>query len=67
MWVNDFLALKGDQHLTVMKVAKIQRWVMDQYEKHGRLTAISNEELEEQVKQHFPDLYKRAHSKSENK
>jgi hypothetical protein len=33
---------------------------MDQYEKEDRLTTISNLELEEQVKLHFPDLYKRA-------
>jgi hypothetical protein len=41
----------------MMKVAKIQRWVMDQYEKQGRLTAISDQELEGQVKRHFPELY----------
>ncbi len=59
LWVNNFLGLKGEEQLTVMKVAKIQRWVMDQYEKEGRLTAISEEELEEQVKMNFPDLYER--------
>ena len=56
LWVNNFLGLKGEQQLTVMKVAKIQRWVMDQYEQNGRLTVISNEELEEQVQLHFPEL-----------
>jgi isopropylmalate/homocitrate/citramalate synthase len=60
IWVNDFLGLKGNQKLTLMKVAKIQRWVMDQYEKRGRITSISDIELEEQVKLHFPDLYQRA-------
>ena len=59
MWVNDFLGLKGKERLTLSKVVKIQRWVMDQYEKHGRLTAISNEELEDQVRINFPDLYNR--------
>jgi isopropylmalate/homocitrate/citramalate synthase len=59
MWINDFLGLKGKERLTLSKVAKIQRWVMDQYEKQGRLTAISNEELEEQVRMNFPELYKR--------
>ncbi len=63
LWVNDFLGLKGEQQLTVMKVAKIQRWVMDQYEKEKRLTTISDEELEEQVKLHFPDLYEKARKK----
>ena len=57
LWVNDFLGLKGERQLTVMKVAKIQRWVMDQYETEGRLTAISDEEMEEQVRLHFPELY----------
>jgi isopropylmalate/homocitrate/citramalate synthase len=63
LWVNNFLELKGDQKLTVIKVAKIQRWVMDQYEKHGRLTAISDQELEEQVQLHFPDLYEKVKNK----
>jgi isopropylmalate/homocitrate/citramalate synthase len=58
MWVNDFLGLKGKERLSLSKVVKIQRWVMDQYEKHCRTTAISNEELEEQVRINFPDLYK---------
>lgn len=66
IWVNDFLGLKGEERLTLMKVAKIQRWVMDQYEKEGRLTAISDKELEDQVKLHFPDLYKRANNRESN-
>ncbi len=66
IWVNDFLGLKGEERLTLMKVAKIQRWVMDQYEKEERLTAISNKELEDQVKLHFPDLYKRANNRESN-
>ncbi|KKL76359.1 hypothetical protein LCGC14_2045700, partial [marine sediment metagenome] len=63
IWVNDFLGLKGKERLTLMKVAKVQRWVLDQYEKEGRLTAISDKELEEQVKIYFPDLYKRVKNK----
>ena len=66
LWVNNFLGLKGEERLTLMKVAKIQRWVMDQYEKEGRLTAISDKELEDQVKLHFPDLYKRANNRGSN-
>ncbi len=58
LWVNNFLGLKGEERLTLTKVARIQRWVMDQYEKEGRLTAISEKELAEQVKLHFPDLYR---------
>lgn len=57
LWVNEFLGLKGDQRLTVMKVAKIFRWVMDQYEKDGRMSSITDQELEEQVKLHLPEYY----------
>ena len=57
LWVNEFLGLKGDERLTVMKVSKIFRLVMDQYEKEGRMSSITDEELEEQVKTHLPEYY----------
>ena len=57
LWVNDFLGLKGDERLSKIKVHKIARWVMDQYEVHARMSAITDEELEEQVKEHLPDQY----------
>ena len=57
LWVNEFLGLKGDERLTVMKMAKIFRWVMDQYEKEGRMSSITDQELEEQVKLHLPEYY----------
>lgn len=57
LWVNDFLGLKGEERLTITKVAKIQRWVMDQYEKEGRMSSITDEELEEQVKANLPEHY----------
>jgi hypothetical protein len=57
LWVNEFLGLKGDQRLSKIKVHKIARWVMDQYEEHARMSAITDEELEEQVKEHLPDQY----------
>jgi citrate (Re)-synthase len=57
LWVNEFLGLKGDERLNVMKVAKIQRWVMDQYEIEGRMSSITDEELEEQVKIVLPEYY----------
>jgi isopropylmalate/homocitrate/citramalate synthase len=59
LWVNDFLGLKGEERLSVMKVAKIQRWVMDQYEKEGRMSSITDEELEEQVKLTLPEYYEK--------
>ena len=57
LWVNDFLGLKGDERLTVSKISKIFTWVMGQYEAEGRMSSITDEELEEQVKVHLPDLY----------
>jgi hypothetical protein len=59
LWVNEFLGLKGDERLSIMKVAKIQRWVMDQYEKEGRMSSITDEELEDQVKTNLPDYYEK--------
>ena len=59
IWVNDFLGLKGDAKLSKIKVHKVARWVLDQYEKGGRLSAITDEELEEQVSRHLPELYAR--------
>ena len=32
---------------------------MDQYEVHSRMSAITDEELEDQVKEHLPDHYAR--------
>jgi citrate (Re)-synthase len=63
LWVNDFLGLKGDDRVNVIKVSKIQRWVMDQYEKEGRMSSVTDEELAEQVKLHLPDLYQHHHVK----
>ncbi len=57
LWVNEYFGLKGDERLTVMKVAKIFRWVMDQYEKDGRMSSITDQELEEQVKLNLPEYY----------
>ena len=57
LWVNNFLGLEGDQKLSKIKVHKVARWVMDQYEVHSRMSAITDEELEEQVKEHLSDLY----------
>ena len=63
LWVNDFLGLKGKEKLSVIKIHKIARWVMDQYETHHRLTAISDKELVDQVKTHLPDHYARYQKK----
>ena len=57
LWVNEYFGLKGDKRLSVMKVHKVARWVRDQYEVHGRMTAISDGELEQQVKELMPEQY----------
>lgn len=57
LWVNKFLGLDGKKRLNKAKVARIARWVMDQYEVNGRNTAISDKELEEQVRIHLPEYY----------
>ena len=46
LWVNEFFGLKGDDRISKIKFHKLARWVMDQYEKEGRMTAISDQELE---------------------
>ena len=57
LWVNEFLGLKGKDRLSKIKVHRIARWVLDQYEVDGRMSAITDEELEEQVKAHLPEHY----------
>jgi len=59
IWVNDFLGLKGKEQLNRIKVHKVARWVLDQYEQEGRMSAITDQELEEQVKLHLPEHYAR--------
>jgi len=55
-WVNDYLGLKGGDRLGKLKLVKIARWVMDQYE-DGRITSISQEEMAALVKEYLPDHY----------
>ena len=59
VWVNEFLGLKGDERLSKIKIHKIARWVMDEYEVHGRTSSITDEEMEERVKVNLPDQYAR--------
>ena len=56
LWVNNRLGLKGKERLSKIKLHKICRYVADQYE-NGRTTAISEEEMLEQIRIHLPDLY----------
>jgi isopropylmalate/homocitrate/citramalate synthase len=60
LWVNNFLGLHGPDRIRKSKMVKIMRWVADQYDLHGRTTAISDQELIEQVKRHLPEVYRAA-------
>ncbi len=60
LWVNDYLGLEGDKRLSKIKVHRIARWVIDQYEVEGRTTAISDQELAEQVQTHLAKHYNAA-------
>ena len=64
LWVNDFLGLKDKEKLSKIKVHKIARWVLDQYEVDGRMSAITDEELEQQVETHLPEQYARYQEKA---
>ena len=57
IWVNDYFGLRGDDRISKIKVHKVARWVMDQYETEKRLTTISDEELASKVKELMPDLW----------
>ncbi|HLX61262.1 MAG TPA: 2-isopropylmalate synthase [Planctomycetota bacterium] len=59
LWVNDYLGLTGEEKLSKIKIHKVARWVMDQYEKEGRLTAISDAELEARVMEYLPEHWEK--------
>jgi isopropylmalate/homocitrate/citramalate synthase len=61
-WVNEFFGLKGEDRISKIKIHKVARWVMDQYEVDGRITAISDEELEQKVQELMPDYWEKYHS-----
>jgi hypothetical protein len=61
--VNEFFGLKNEQRISKIKVHKVARWVMDQYEKHGRMSAITDEELAEKVEELMPELWKKYRAK----
>jgi isopropylmalate/homocitrate/citramalate synthase len=59
IWINDFFGLSGEDRISKIKCHKIARWVMDQYEVDGRMTAISDEELEAKVEELMPDYWEK--------
>jgi isopropylmalate/homocitrate/citramalate synthase len=59
LWVNEYFGLKGDARISKIKVHKLARWVIDQYEVEGRMSAITDEELEAKVKELMPDYWQK--------
>jgi len=59
LWVNEFFGLKGDDRISKIKVHKVARWVNDQYEQHGRMSAITDEELELKVEELMPEYWQK--------
>ena len=59
LWVNEFFGLKGGERISKIKCAKLARWVMDQYEVDGRLTAISDTELEAKTRELMPQFWQK--------
>ncbi len=57
LWVNTLLGLEGDKKASRTAVARIARWVRNQYDVEGRNTAISDEEMEEQTRKYLPDHF----------
>jgi isopropylmalate/homocitrate/citramalate synthase len=58
-WLNEFFGLKGDDRINKIRVHKLARWVIDQYDVEGRLTAISDQELEAKAKDLYPDYWEK--------
>ncbi|MCP8315650.1 MAG: hypothetical protein H3Z51_02145 [archaeon] len=59
LWINQYFQLNGSKRIGKdnQKVKNICEWVEKQYSK-GRMTAISDKEMEKQVRKHFPELTK---------
>ena len=57
-WINSHFALVGDDKIekTHPALAKINKWILKQYEE-GRVTSISEEEIEHQVRVHIPEIF----------
>lgn len=57
-WINGFFGFEGSKRLDKkdLKVIKLKEWVDEQY-KGGRVTALSEDELEEAIKKLAPEIY----------
>lgn len=58
-WLNEFFGLKGKDRISKIRIHKLARWVIDQYDEHGRLTAISDQELEQKAQELLPDYWEK--------
>ncbi len=58
-WVNSYLRLSGERRIDKRHpgIIAIGKWVDEQYAQK-RTTAISTQEMVEQVKKHFPEHFK---------
>jgi isopropylmalate/homocitrate/citramalate synthase len=57
-WINTHLRLTGDRRILKKdpSVVRINEWIQNQYDK-GRVTSISNEEMEHAVRHFMPHLF----------
>lgn len=62
-WVNEFFGLKGNDRISKIKVHKLARWVIDQYDVNCRLTAISDQELEAKTRELLPEYWEKYKTK----
>jgi hypothetical protein len=58
-WLNEFFGLKAEDRISKIRVHKLARWVIDQYDIEGRLTAISDQELEAKAEELYPDYWEK--------
>ncbi len=57
-WINSYFGFEGGKRLDKrdQKVVKLKEWVDEQY-RGGRVTALSDDELEEAIKKLAPEIY----------
>ncbi len=57
-WINSSLGLEGDGSVDKRHpgISRIHKWIADQYEA-GRVTSISNEEMDRLVRKYLPELF----------
>ncbi|MCX8111356.1 MAG: hypothetical protein N3D15_08935 [Syntrophorhabdaceae bacterium] len=57
-WINSHFALTGHERVekTHPGIAKINKWILKQYDE-GRVTSISDDEMEHLVRRHIPEIF----------